>query len=88
MFLDTTAPTEGAVSLEVVPLIPNPSVDPTVQDQFLMLLPKLQNHGQIYFRNLKCADQKQDAIQEMVSLAWKWFLRLVQRGKNSVQASR
>jgi hypothetical protein len=59
-----------------------PSIIAAVQAQFLALLPRLQNHGQIYFRHLRCADRKQDAVQEMVALAWKWFLRLQQRGKN------
>jgi hypothetical protein len=63
-------------------LVPNSSVHAAIQAQFLTLLPRLHNHGQIFFRNLKCADQKQDAIQEMVALAWKWFLRLHQRGKD------
>ena len=47
-----------------------------------MLLPRLQQHGQIYFRDLKCPGQKQDAIQEMLALAWKWLLRLHERGKD------
>jgi hypothetical protein len=59
-----------------------PSGIASVQAHFLTLLPRLQNHGQIYFRHLPCTDQKQDAIQEMVALAWKWFLRLHQRGKD------
>ena len=63
-------------------MVPNSSVHAAIQAQFLTLLPRLHNHGQIFFRNLKCADQKQDAIQEMVALAWKWFLRLHQRGKD------
>jgi hypothetical protein len=63
-------------------LVPNSSVHAAIQAQFLTLLPRLHNHGQIFFRNLKCPDQKQDAIQEMVALAWKWFLRLHQRGKD------
>ena len=75
-------PLSGAVSLEVVPLVPNSTVAVALQAQFLTLLPRLQNHGQIYFRHLNLADQKQDAIQEMVALAWKWFLRLHQRGKD------
>jgi hypothetical protein len=52
---------------------------------FLALLPRIQLHGQIYFRHLKCPDQKADAIQEMVGLAWRWFLRLAKRGKDACQ---
>jgi hypothetical protein len=62
--------------------VPNSSIHAAIHAQFLTLLPRLHTHGQIFFRHLKCADQKQDAIQEMVALAWKWFLRLHQRGKD------
>lgn len=49
---------------------------------FLQLLPRLQLHGRIYFRHLKCRQQQQDALAEMTALAWKWYVRLVERGKN------
>jgi hypothetical protein len=49
--------------------------------KFLVLLPKIETHGRIYFRHLK-GNRKEEALQEMRSLAWSWFLRLVQRGKD------
>jgi hypothetical protein len=48
---------------------------------FLALLPRVERHGQIYFRHLG-PHRKADAIQEMRALAWKWFLRLHQLGKD------
>jgi len=48
---------------------------------FLELLPAIETHGRIYFRHL-CPHKKADAIQEMRALAWKWFIRLTQRGKD------
>jgi hypothetical protein len=50
--------------------------------RFLSLLPRIELHGRIYFRHVRCPHQKADAIQEMCALAWKWFLRLHQRGRD------
>ena len=47
--------------------------------KYLSILPKIELHGRIYFRHLS-PDRKADAIQEMCSLAWKWFLRLDEQG--------
>jgi hypothetical protein len=52
-----------------------------LHDCFLELLPRIETHGRIYFRHKKGAD-KAEALQEMRALAWKWFRRLMQRGKN------
>ena len=53
-----------------------------LQNRFLRLLPRIELHGRIYFRNVRCPARKADAIQEMRALAWKWFVRLTRRGKN------
>jgi hypothetical protein len=50
--------------------------------RFLSLLPRIELHGRIYFRHVRCPHQKADAIQEMCALAWKWFLRLHERGRD------
>jgi hypothetical protein len=49
--------------------------------RFLQLLPRLQLHGSIFFRNLP-PHKKEEAIAEMIALAWKWFRRLTERGKD------
>ena len=49
--------------------------------RFLRILPRVQLHGRIYFRHLR-SHQKADALQEMRALAWQWFLRLHQRGRD------
>jgi hypothetical protein len=56
-----------------------------LQSAFLTLLPKIQTHGRIRFRHLHCQHKKQDAIAEMVALAWHWFLRLAKRGRDARQ---
>jgi hypothetical protein len=48
---------------------------------FLLILARVELHGRIYFRHLR-SHKRADAIQEMRSLAWKWFPRLVERGKD------
>jgi hypothetical protein len=50
--------------------------------RFRALLPRIELHGRIYFRHLRCPHRKADVIQEMRALAWKWFVRLVQRGRD------
>src|SRR3954452_635071 len=49
---------------------------------FLDLLPKLQTHAAIYFRDVRCFDTRADRIAECEALAWKWFLRLAEQGKD------
>src|SRR5438552_3557849 len=51
---------------------------------FLAILPRIEQHGQVYFRHVKCAHQKEEALAEMRALAWQWFVRLAQRGKDPV----
>ena len=49
---------------------------------FLDLLPRLQTHATIFFRDIRCPDTKADRISEMVALAWKWYCRLCEQGKD------
>src|SRR5206468_2916016 len=43
---------------------------------FLAILLRIQRHGQLYFRHLKCPDRREEAVTDMVALCWKWFARL------------
>jgi hypothetical protein len=65
---------------------PLPAPDATsldaLQQHFLAILPRIQTHAQIQFRFLKCPGKRADAIAEVIALAWKWFLRLVEQGKD------
>jgi hypothetical protein len=54
----------------------------TLHDRFLALLPKIERHGQIVFRHLK-QHKKEEALQDMRALGWRWFLRLARRGKDA-----
>jgi hypothetical protein len=48
---------------------------------FLQILPRIEAHAQVRFGFLRCPGRRDDAIAEVVALAWKWFLRLVEQGK-------
>ena len=53
-----------------------------LHNAFMSLLPKIQKHAQITFRHIPCAHQRADRMAESVALAWKWFLRLDELGKD------
>jgi hypothetical protein len=59
-----------------------PSSAEALHADFLLILPRVELHGRIYFRHLRCRHRKADALQEMRALAWKWFLSLHRRGRD------
>jgi hypothetical protein len=58
---------------------------PDLQFAFLTILPRIERHGRVYFRHVRCPDVKADAVAEMVALSWRWFVRLAQRGKDATR---
>jgi DNA-directed RNA polymerase specialized sigma24 family protein len=46
------------------------------------VMPAVERHARIYFRHVRCRDRKADLVAEAVGLAWKWFRRLAERGKD------
>jgi hypothetical protein len=57
----------------------------SLQATFLNVLPRIESQARIYFRAIKCANRKADSIAEVVAIAWKWFCRLMRRGKDATQ---
>src|SRR5438445_9772585 len=53
--------------------------------RFLMLLPRIETHAKSCFRDIRCADKRADRIAETIALAWKWFVKLEERGKDPTQ---
>jgi hypothetical protein len=49
---------------------------------FLAMLPRIQRHGRVYFRDVKNAERRDEFLAEMIALSWVWFVRLVRRGKD------
>lgn len=60
------------------------SPDP-LHARFEALLPRIQRHGEVYFRDVKCPVKKADYIAEMVALVWKWIVQLAQKGRDGFQ---
>lgn len=71
----------------VAATLSTPSVSGTdcLRERFLAILPIIRRHAQIYFRNLPCLDTREDRIAETIALAWRWFLRLSEQGKDASQ---
>lgn len=59
----------------------SPSIE-QLQAQFLDLLPRIQTHASICFGYFRCPHQRADKIAETVALAWKSYLRLIEKGKD------
>lgn len=57
------------------------SVD-QVQANFLIALSRIVRHAKVYFRHVRCRHRQADCVSEAVGLCWKWWLRLVERGKD------
>jgi hypothetical protein len=49
---------------------------------FLRILPRIERHAAIYFRDVQCTAKRQDLIAETVALCWSWYLRLMKKGKD------
>src|SRR5580692_6089376 len=63
----------------------SPSAPQATQQAFLSILPRLKLHAKVYFRDVKNPERREEAICEMLALAWSWFVRLAQRGKDATQ---
>jgi hypothetical protein len=50
---------------------------------FLSILPRIKRHASIFFRHIRCQGQRDDCIAETIALAWGWFVRMAQRGKDA-----
>jgi hypothetical protein len=63
----------------------DPAALARLQATFLSsVLPKVLSHGRVYFRHLR-AERQEEAVAEMVALAWKWHRRLDERGKDAAR---
>jgi hypothetical protein len=56
-----------------------------LQVRFLSILPRIELHGRICFRFVRCPDQRADAVAEVVALSWCWYVRLAERGKDATR---
>lgn len=49
------------------------------------ILPRVLVHARIFFRGEKCPGKKEDRVAEAAAIAWKWYQRLMRRGKDPAQ---
>src|SRR5262245_7881981 len=61
---------------------PQPALD-QLRSTFLGFLPRIETHAQIAFRHVACTHRRADYIAEAVVLAWRWYVRLVGRGRDA-----
>jgi hypothetical protein len=65
------------------PLHPRPTTSiEGLHAGFLAILPRVELHAQVFFRHLKCPHRKEDAVQEVVAISWKWYVRATAKGKD------
>jgi hypothetical protein len=81
----------GAVSSEVASMIATihsscfASALEQLQSRFLGILPRIERHAKIYFRHVPSRQKRTDLVAETVALAWKWFVRLAEKGRDGTQ---
>lgn len=54
-----------------------------LQARFLTILPRIERHARIYFRQVVCPGNRADLVAESQAIAWRWFITLAQRGKDA-----
>jgi hypothetical protein len=55
-----------------------------LQASFLaVVLPRVLSHARVPFGAVSCPHRREDAIQEMIGLAWNCHLRLAEKGKDA-----
>jgi hypothetical protein len=48
------------------------------------MLPRIELHARVAFRDVKCLHQKDEWIAETIALAWSWYCKLMRQGKQAV----
>lgn len=56
-----------------------------VQNAFVQLLPTIQSVVRTSLRLIRCSDRKEDLLCEAVAISWKWYRRLVGRGRDPAE---
>jgi hypothetical protein len=67
-----------------MPTLTNRALD-QLQSRFFSIVPRIETHARIYFRFEACRDKRADKISETIAIAWKWFCRLMEKGKDATQ---
>jgi hypothetical protein len=54
-------------------------------DLVASVLPRVLSHGRVCFRGLPCPHRQEEAIAEMIGLAWQWHLRLAEKSEDATR---
>ena len=52
--------------------------------RFLVIVPRIRTHAKIHFDDT-CPGKREDRIADTIAIAWKWFKRLADQGKDAGQ---
>jgi len=55
---------------------------PAVVHAFLARLPLVESQARFAFRHLRCPQERDDAVADVVALVWTWYRRLLARGED------
>jgi DNA-binding NarL/FixJ family response regulator len=69
------------MSTIALPLYPSPN-DELLHAGFVAILPRIERHARISFRDIRCPNKKEDLVAETIALSWAWYARLVRKGKD------
>jgi len=56
-----------------------------LQADFAALLPRIEHTIRFHLRQIPCPDHRADAVAEAVAVAWHWYRRCAERGKDATQ---
>ena len=56
--------------------------DSAAQSRFLSILPAIETHARIVFRDVRCLFTRDERIADTIALAWKCYLQLLKNGKD------
>ena len=70
----------------LTPSSPEPASLHVLQITFVSeVLPRIETHAEVCSRGIRCPHSQEEFKADMVALAWKWFLRLIEKGKNPLE---
>jgi hypothetical protein len=65
--------------------LPIKLTDDRLQAGFLRILPRIERHARICFRDVVCPSKRADLIAETIALTWSWYRRLLRKGKDATK---
>jgi hypothetical protein len=64
-------------------LVMSATAPESLRHSFEAVRPRIERHGRVAFRGVRCPHRRADAVAEVVALSWKWFVSLARRGRDA-----